>query len=235
MNCTIVISAYKRDLYLHKAITDCLSTTDCKIIVVASGAKEMWLHAALEYHDHERVNFIISGDKLTHSVGSNLGAELVDTDYICFLNDDIQLPNPGWLGGLLECLVRDLTIGVITPISLNPKNGPDKLSVYWCGKKDFTVPEKGELWHDFMDDLWSDAQLKLPPDGTVVDSFYANFCCAVTPTAVFKSIKLRLTGKDCNDLGNDYQYSTDLKAIHLKSAVLIDRTNYILHWNDNNY
>lgn len=93
--------------------------------------------------DYDKEKFvskiIINDENVSFSRGINIGLKLVETEYVCLINDDIEFPNGEWLPELMKHYNTERVISV-SPVSII-----DQKNVYYSGIKKFDEHHKDRL------------------------------------------------------------------------------------------
>jgi GT2 family glycosyltransferase len=71
-----------------------------------------------------RFRYLPQPENLNFSCACNAGARHAQGRYVCFLNND-TLPEPGWLGRLVQALAGDPTLDAVGPLLLYPPPAGD--------------------------------------------------------------------------------------------------------------
>lgn len=108
---------------------DCLGSIDrftdyCNFeIVVVDNASEDGTVEFLDYWVGEKPGRVLKKNRTNKgfAAGNNIGIELASGDYFVLLNNDTYV-TPGWLGGLLQHLIKNDSIGLVGPVTNNIGN-----------------------------------------------------------------------------------------------------------------
>lgn len=127
--CSVVIVNYNGWRYLPPCLNSLLSNfnPNDEIIVFDNASTDGSADYVAQHFP--TVQLIRSESNLGFSRGCNLGAQAATGRYLAFLNPDTVVV-PGWLDALLEALVADPQVGLVTPKILLLK---DKEIINTCG------------------------------------------------------------------------------------------------------
>ena len=112
--CSIVITAYNAAHDLPPCLDGLLAQDypDFEIILVDNGSEDNTPEVAACY-DYEEVRYLRLDENRAITGGYNAGAAVATGDILIFINAD-TVPQPGWLAGLVQPLIKSKHIGVTT-------------------------------------------------------------------------------------------------------------------------
>ncbi len=143
-----------------------------EIIVVDNGSTD----GTSEYIPRKGVLYIKLPKNIGFSRAVNIGIEASKGDYICILNNDVVV-SPGWLGGLIEPMELDQTLGIVGPVT-NEASGRQGISIY-----DYEVPFTPE-YRRFVE-RWREKN-----QNRLFYTFRVAFFCTLIKRKVFQEIGL---------------------------------------------
>ncbi len=117
---SIVIVTYNQLEYTRlclESITQCSGYPNYELILVDNASSDGTVETLTRFRDeHPGVTLIANSSNLGFAAANNLGARAAQGDFLVFLNND-TLVTPGWLQGLLTCLQRDPSTGMVGPMT----------------------------------------------------------------------------------------------------------------------
>jgi glycosyltransferase involved in cell wall biosynthesis len=105
----------------ERSLRSVVAHTDRPIVVVDAGSPKRTRRFLAAMAEEHGLTYVRTDHMLLPNEARNLGAELVDTEYVCFVDNDVSV-TPGWIEALERC--ADETgadvVGPITGIGTSP-------------------------------------------------------------------------------------------------------------------
>lgn len=104
--CSLIIPTKDKLHFLRPCIESVLASDDSEaleILIVDNGSVEDETRQYLQaLGERANISVLQWNEPFNFSAINNFAAEQCHSDYLCFLNNDIEIPDPAWLGKLLD-------------------------------------------------------------------------------------------------------------------------------------
>ncbi len=150
--------------------------TNYEIVVIDNASSESSTLEYLKLLTSSGVRVLAYPHKFNYSKITNFGAANTESDYLCFLNNDVEIIEPNWLGQLMDHAVQP-AVGVVGSKLIYPDGSIQHLGV--------ALGYTGAAGHPLAGEM-TDGTTSIKKTNSCFEVSAVTFACAVTSRKNFK-------------------------------------------------